>query len=75
MDRRLQSGLKIRAATPPSIVATKLAAWHGRGNGDMLRSLDLHDILVLVDGDPSLSRKSPASRARFGATSAVSSRC
>ncbi len=54
VDRRLPSGLKIRAATPPSIVATKLAAWHGRGNGDMLRSLDLHDILVLVDGRPEL---------------------
>ena len=40
----------IRAATPPGIIATKLVAWHGRGNNDMLRSLDLHDIFVLVDG-------------------------
>jgi hypothetical protein len=46
----LPSGTQIRAATPPSIVATKIAAWHGRGNNDMLRSLDLHDILVLIDG-------------------------
>jgi predicted nucleotidyltransferase len=54
VDRVLPSGLQLRAATPPNIVATKLAAWHGRGNGDMLRSLDLHDILVLVDGRPEL---------------------
>ncbi len=47
---RLPSGTQIHAATPPSIVATKLVAWHGRGNNDMLSSLDLHDILVLIDG-------------------------
>jgi hypothetical protein len=53
-DRRLPSGTQIRAATPPSIIATKLAAWNGRGNNDMLRSLDLHDILVITDGRPEL---------------------
>ena len=53
-DRQLSSGIQIRAATPPSIIATKLAAWKGRGNGDMLASLDLHDILVLIDGRPEL---------------------
>lgn len=52
---RLPSGTQIHAATPPSIIATKLAAWHGRGNNDMLRSLDLHDILVLIDGRGELS--------------------
>jgi hypothetical protein len=52
--RRLPSGTQIRAATPPSIIATKLAAWKGLGNNDMLRSLDLHDILVIVDGRPEL---------------------
>lgn len=50
VELSLSSRTKIRAAIPPSIVATKLAAWHGRGNNDMLRSLDLHDVLVLVDG-------------------------
>jgi Nucleotidyl transferase AbiEii toxin, Type IV TA system len=53
--RTLPSRARVRAATPPSIVATKLAAWHGRGNGDMLRSLDLHDILVLIDGRAELA--------------------
>jgi predicted nucleotidyltransferase len=50
VELSLSNGTKIRAATPPSIIATKLAAWHGRGNNDMLRSLDLHDVLVLIDG-------------------------
>lgn len=50
VERELPSGTHIRAATPPIIVATKLAAWNGRGDGDLLRSLDLHDVLVLIDG-------------------------
>lgn len=52
--RQLPSGDHIKAATPPSIIATKLAAWHGRGKDDMLASLGLHDILVLIDGRPEL---------------------
>jgi predicted nucleotidyltransferase len=54
-ERPLPSGEHIKAAIPPSIIATKLAAWHGRGKDDMLASLDLHDILVLIDGRPELS--------------------
>lgn len=53
----LPNGTEIRAATPPSIIATKLAAWHGRGEGDVLKSLDLHDVLVLIDGREELSRE------------------
>jgi predicted nucleotidyltransferase len=53
-ELQLASETRIRAATPPCIIATKLAAWKGRGGGDMLRSLDLHDILVLLDGRPEL---------------------
>jgi predicted nucleotidyltransferase len=50
----LDSGAEIRAARPVALVATKLAAWRGRGNGDLLRSLDIHDVLILVDGRPEL---------------------
>lgn len=46
----LDSGAEIRAATPPTLVATKLCAWKGRGKGDLLRSLDIHDVLTLIDG-------------------------
>jgi predicted nucleotidyltransferase len=54
-ERALISGRTIRAVVPPVLVATKLAAWRGRGRGDILRSLDVHDILLLVDGRPELA--------------------
>lgn len=37
------------------LVATKLRAWKGRGEGDLLRSLDVHDVLTLFDGRPELT--------------------
>jgi hypothetical protein len=46
----LSSGAEIRAITPPYLVATKLAAFAGRGRGDHLGSRDLEDIILLVDG-------------------------
>jgi hypothetical protein len=46
----LGSGADIRAATPAALMATKLSAWNGRGQGDLLRSLDIHDVLTLVNG-------------------------
>lgn len=46
----LDSGTALRAATPTLLAATKLCAWLGRGNGDLLRSLDIHDLLTLVNG-------------------------
>lgn len=55
VERRLPSGTLIRAASPPLVLATKLAAWEGRGHGDLLSSLDVHDIIVLVDGRPELA--------------------
>ncbi len=50
----LESGAEIRAAATPALVATKLCAWKGRGEGDLLRSLDIHDVLTLIDGRPEL---------------------
>jgi predicted nucleotidyltransferase len=50
----LNSGAEIRAATPTLLAATKLCAWKGRGRGDLLRSLDIHDVLTLLDGRPEL---------------------
>jgi hypothetical protein len=54
IERTLPSGARIRAVAPPIVVATKLAAWRGRGGGDILTSLDVHDIVVLIDGRPEL---------------------
>lgn len=46
----MPSGRSIRAISPPYLLATKLEAWKGRGGGDHLRSDDLEDIILLVDG-------------------------
>jgi hypothetical protein len=54
-ERKLPSGSVIRAAQPTAVSATKLAAWRGRGGGDMLASLDLHDVMALIDGRPALA--------------------
>ena len=43
-------GQRIRAISPPYLLATKLEAWNGRGGGDHLRSHDLEDVIALVDG-------------------------
>ncbi|MBS1861665.1 MAG: hypothetical protein JSS68_08120 [Actinobacteria bacterium] len=50
----LDSGAVIRATAPAALVATKLCAWKGRGRGDTLASLDVHDVLTLIDGRPAL---------------------
>ena len=55
IERTLASGVHIRAVAPPLVIATKLAAWRGRGRGDILRSLDVHDIIVLINGRPELA--------------------
>jgi hypothetical protein len=52
----LDSG-RIRATTPAPLVATKLCAWNGRGRGDALASLDIHDVLTLIDGRPGLVKE------------------
>lgn len=64
----LDSGARIHAAPPVPLVATKLCAWKGRGRGDLLRSLDVHDVLTLADGRPELAdevRAGPADLASY----------
>lgn len=46
----LTDNLEIRRLTPPLFIATKLEAFLGRGQGDLLGSHDLEDILIVVDG-------------------------
>lgn len=58
----LGSRAEILAATPVLLVATKLRAWKGRGEGDLLRSLDVHDVLTLFDGRPELTDEITAAR-------------
>ena len=67
VERELPSGARIRAASPSAVVATKLAAWKGRrGDAILFRSLDLHDVLVLIDGRPELSSELVSMDAEWG---------
>jgi hypothetical protein len=68
-ERRLPSGVVIRAISPPYLLATKLEAFRGRGRGDHLASHDLEDVVMLVDGREELVDESPAPRTRCAPTS------
>ena len=46
----LNEALNIKRLTPELFVATKLEAYVGRGNDDLLSSRDIEDILLVVDG-------------------------
>jgi hypothetical protein len=45
---------EIRIITAPHFLATKLAAFHGRGKNDFRMSRDLEDIVTVIDGRPEL---------------------
>ena len=51
---RLPSGRRIRLATPPCFLATKLEAFHSRGQRDYLASEDMEDIIAVLDGRPEI---------------------
>lgn len=53
----LTEGLTIRLMTAPAFVATKLEAFAARGNGDILASHDLEDVLGVVDGRAELAEE------------------
>ncbi len=50
VEVELPSGALIRAVPPAFLLATKLEAYLGRGDGDLLGSRDFADIVALVDG-------------------------
>ncbi|WP_353816526.1 hypothetical protein [Mesorhizobium sp.] len=50
VPEQLEEALEIRRLTPQLFVATKLEAYRGRGEGDLIGSRDAEDILLLVDG-------------------------
>lgn len=50
----LPSGNHIRCVSAPSFLATKLAAFDGRGAGDYLASHDIEDFIAVVDGRGSI---------------------
>lgn len=42
--------LSIRLVSAPYFVATKIEAFHGRGKNDFLMSVDIEDIISVIDG-------------------------
>lgn len=50
MDFHLPSGHMIKIVSPAYFLATKLAAFDGRGQGDYQASHDIEDIVAVVDG-------------------------
>jgi hypothetical protein len=50
----LPSGRKIRMVSAPYFLATKLAAFDGRGQGDYMMSHDMEDIVAVIDGRPEI---------------------
>lgn len=53
-DFELKPGLTIRLLSPVYFIGTKLEAWNGRGEGDLLCSRDLEDIFNLINGRETL---------------------
>lgn len=56
-DRRrheLPGGPSLWLVSAPCFLATKLEAFHDRGQGDLRASHDLEDLLAVVDGRPSI---------------------
>lgn len=51
----LPNNVAIMLVSPPLLVATKLEAFYGRGNGDYGASHDVEDIVTLVDGRAELA--------------------
>ena len=50
----LPTGERIRAVTAPYFLATKLEAFARRGHGDYLASVDMEDIITVIDGRPEI---------------------
>ena len=48
------AGHIIRVVTGVCFIATKLEAFRGRGNGDIVASHDLEDLIAVVDGRPEI---------------------
>jgi hypothetical protein len=52
--QELPGDLSVRVVTAPYFLATKLDAFHGRGNGDFAVSHDLEDLIFVIDGRASI---------------------
>ena len=62
-ERELEPELRIRVVTAVYFCATKLEAFHGRGEGDYLASHDLEDLIAVIDGRSELLSEASADSA------------
>lgn len=62
-SHHLPDGTSIRLISAPVFIATKLEAFHDRGNQDFLISHDLEDIITVIDGRPELLEETKAAEA------------
>lgn len=61
----LDGDIVIRVISAPCFIATKLEAFHGRGQRDYLGSHDLEDIIAVVEGRPEIVAESVAASAEL----------
>lgn len=54
LELTLPDGTPVRIGDAPYLLASKLEAFHGRGNEDFRFSRDVTDIVTLIDGRPEL---------------------
>jgi predicted nucleotidyltransferase len=73
--RELAPGQTIRLVAAPYFLATKIEAFHGRGNGDYLASHDLEDMITLIDGRKELLSEIMAAPANLRSFLADTFRC
>lgn len=52
--RQISDDMAIRLVTAPYFLATKIDAFHNRGNEDFIASHDMEDIITLLDGRPEI---------------------
>jgi len=64
-DRIALGELELRVVTAPHFIGTKLEAFKGRGNGDLVASHDLEDIVTVLDGRPTLIEEIERSEPRL----------
>jgi len=67
-DEILPDGQRISCVTAPYFIATKIEAFHGRGQGDFMAAHDFEDIVTVIDGRAELQaeiRGGEASLRRF----------
>lgn len=61
---RLPNGERVSVFSVPYLLASKLEAFSGRGQGDFMASKDIEDIVALLDGCPDAEEKIVAAPAK-----------